>query len=306
MLSRYRLMLVRETDLAEPEPPTIDRPERVVDYLWRHVFHDEPREVFAVLFADSFNRATGHLIAFTGTRRNVPIGMHQVFAPAILANAAAIVVAHNHVSGVTTPSSEDMSGTHDLWAAGRLLRIPLHDHLIIASREHWLSLRSVIVGLERGTWRGRSAHSLRPVLISFGTPLLVHLLKKQLAHGDRREDQDDTDRDGYQENRAARNPSRRIAEASSHGRQGSQTGAFERGRHHRYFSLQRNALCEREGRRALLHKAIKVINSGVVPYRKLQDCRDAVSQALRTDGAVRLDPQSCHRPPDITKDLPVR
>lgn len=59
-VSRFRLTLVREAELAEAEPPSIERPEQAVNYLWRHVFHDEPREVAAVLFADSFNRATGH------------------------------------------------------------------------------------------------------------------------------------------------------------------------------------------------------------------------------------------------------
>ncbi|HVF62205.1 MAG TPA: JAB domain-containing protein [Thermoanaerobaculia bacterium] len=153
-VSRFRLMLVREAELAEAESPSVDRPELAVDYLWRHVFHDEPREVVAVLFADSANRATGYLVAFTGTRANVPLGMHQVFGPAILANAVAIVVAHNHVSGDARPSPLDMQATRDLWAAGRLLCIPLLDHLVIASRERWLSLRSVIAGLESEGNRG--------------------------------------------------------------------------------------------------------------------------------------------------------
>lgn len=50
---------------------------------------------------------------------------------AILANAAAIILAHNHVSGNPEPSRDDLRITRQLVEAGKLMAIPLHDHVII-------------------------------------------------------------------------------------------------------------------------------------------------------------------------------
>ena len=56
----------------------------------------------------------------------------QVFKTAILANAAAIICAHNHPSMNPEPSKEDIRITRQLVEAGQLMGIPVHDHLIIA------------------------------------------------------------------------------------------------------------------------------------------------------------------------------
>jgi DNA repair protein RadC len=55
----------------------------------------------------------------------------DVFAPAILQYATAVIVAHNHPSGDATPSPEDRDVTHRLKEAGRLLGISVLDHIII-------------------------------------------------------------------------------------------------------------------------------------------------------------------------------
>jgi DNA repair protein RadC len=56
----------------------------------------------------------------------------EVFRPAIAEAAAGIIVVHNHPSGDPTPSAEDRAITRQLVAAGRLLDLPVHDHIIIA------------------------------------------------------------------------------------------------------------------------------------------------------------------------------
>ncbi len=55
----------------------------------------------------------------------------QVFKVAILANAAAVILAHNHPSGNPEPSREDIRVTRSLVEAGKLMGLPIHDHLII-------------------------------------------------------------------------------------------------------------------------------------------------------------------------------
>ena len=56
----------------------------------------------------------------------------EVFRAAIAEAAAGIIVVHNHPSGDPTPSAEDRTVTRQLVAAGQLLDLPLHDHVIIA------------------------------------------------------------------------------------------------------------------------------------------------------------------------------
>jgi len=59
-----------------------------------------------------------------------------VFKQAILDNAAAVICLHNHPSGNLEPSREDIRITRQLVDAGKLMGIPVHDHLIIAGRQH--------------------------------------------------------------------------------------------------------------------------------------------------------------------------
>lgn len=58
----------------------------------------------------------------------------EVFRPAIVVGAAAVIIAHNHPSGDPDPSPDDKAVTDQLAAAGRVLDIPVHDHLILGSR----------------------------------------------------------------------------------------------------------------------------------------------------------------------------
>jgi len=60
----------------------------------------------------------------------------EVFRSAILAGAAGIIVAHNHPSGDPTPSADDRAVTRQLVDAGRLLDIPLYDHVILAGERY--------------------------------------------------------------------------------------------------------------------------------------------------------------------------
>jgi DNA repair protein RadC len=55
----------------------------------------------------------------------------EVFREAIAERAAAVILVHNHPSGDPTPSADDRTATEQLVAAGRLLDIPVHDHIVI-------------------------------------------------------------------------------------------------------------------------------------------------------------------------------
>ena len=74
-----------------------------------------------------------------------PVHPREVFKGALLANAAAIIVAHNHPSGNTTASSEDIAVLKRLHDAGTMIGVPMLDFLVITQDDFWS-------GRESGHW----------------------------------------------------------------------------------------------------------------------------------------------------------
>ena len=89
------------------------------------------REVFAVMLLDTKNRVIGINVVSIGSLTASVVHPREVFKAACLANATNIILTHNHPSGDTTPSKEDISITSRLVQAGRLMDIPVLDHIII-------------------------------------------------------------------------------------------------------------------------------------------------------------------------------
>jgi len=94
------------------------------------VLQDEPAEVFAILCVTTKHRVIAYHEVSRGTLDSTLVHPREIFK-AVLANAAAIVAAHNHPSGDPTPSPDDLELTHRLAAAGDVLGIPMLDHIII-------------------------------------------------------------------------------------------------------------------------------------------------------------------------------
>ena len=89
-------------------------------------------ETFCALYLDAKGRLLHERAISAGTLTSSLVHPREVFAPALLHRAAALVVAHNHPSGDPEPSSEDRAATRRLQRAGRLLGIELLDHVVIA------------------------------------------------------------------------------------------------------------------------------------------------------------------------------
>jgi DNA repair protein RadC len=64
-----------------------------------------------------------------------------IFVPALLSNAAAVILFHTHPSGELTPSRDDLDLTRKFFAAGQTLNIPVLDHLILGEPQDFLSLK---------------------------------------------------------------------------------------------------------------------------------------------------------------------
>lgn len=110
----------------------ISCPEDAAEIAAKH-FEDmaSDREVFSVILLDVKNHVIGINVVSIGSLSASVVHPREVFKAAILANAANIILTHNHPSGDPAPSKEDISITSRLVQAGRLMDIPVLDHIII-------------------------------------------------------------------------------------------------------------------------------------------------------------------------------
>jgi DNA repair protein RadC len=97
----------------------------------RSFIGDSDREHFVVLLLDTRNRAIGVNTVSIGNLNANLVHPREVFKPALLANVASILIAHNHPSGDCEPSAEDFAITERLKQAGELLGVPVVDHLVL-------------------------------------------------------------------------------------------------------------------------------------------------------------------------------
>ncbi len=114
----------------QDESPVLDNPENVVRLLRAKNLLLEA-EQFQVLLLNTRKRLIRVEKISDGTLDTILVHPREVFKSAIAANAAAVVLAHNHPSGDPTPSEADIKVTRDLIRAGQLLKIEVLDHVII-------------------------------------------------------------------------------------------------------------------------------------------------------------------------------
>jgi len=143
-LPLYSTRLVRETEFTYPDRFQVSSPKDVADIL-RDYFQDKDREEFLTVMLDTANTVIGLTQVSIGGLAASIVEPRQIFKTAILANAAALILAHQHPSGNPEPSREDIRITRQLVEAGKIMGIPIHDHLIITnSRYASLAERGVL------------------------------------------------------------------------------------------------------------------------------------------------------------------
>jgi DNA repair protein RadC len=100
------------------------------DYLMARL-RDLPHEVFACIFLDNRHRVLGFDELFRGTIDNTTVYPREVVRQALHRNAAAVILAHNHPSGVPEPSDADRLITRRIRDALELVDIRLLDHVVV-------------------------------------------------------------------------------------------------------------------------------------------------------------------------------
>ncbi len=133
-----------ESQRGQAKRVQVTAPEDVAA-VYGPLMRDLKREVFKVVHLNTANVITGDYTVSAGGLAASIVEPRAVFRKAILENAAAVVCLHNHPSGNLEPSREDVRITRQLVEAGKMMGIPVHDHLIIAGRGYTsLAERGVI------------------------------------------------------------------------------------------------------------------------------------------------------------------
>jgi len=117
-------------DELRQDSPLLDTPDAVATLL-REQNRRAEVEIFQVVLLNTRRRLIDIKQISQGTLDTILVHPREVFKFAIAANAAALVLAHNHPSGDPTPSEADIKVTRDLIRAGQLLKIEVLDHVII-------------------------------------------------------------------------------------------------------------------------------------------------------------------------------
>jgi DNA repair protein RadC len=142
-VSFERVVLVREKVGRYELPKAIRSPEDAYKAITTLTnVQEEAQEVFGILILNTKNKVVAAHEVSRGTLNSSMVHPREIFKPAVLHNAAGIVCFHNHPSGDTVPSKEDIEVTERLVAAGEILGIIVMDHIIVGD-DDYTSLRDI-------------------------------------------------------------------------------------------------------------------------------------------------------------------
>lgn len=134
------LRLVRDIACRMAKAQVRDRPVlgnwgALIGYLQTAMAYEHV-EQFRILFLDRKNKLIADEIQQRGTVSHTPVYPREVIKRALVVNASALIVVHNHPSGDPKPSRDDIEMTRQLKAAANALEVELHDHIVIGHGTH--------------------------------------------------------------------------------------------------------------------------------------------------------------------------
>ncbi len=141
--------LIAEVTLAYKSPvpvetlPTITSPDEAAAYL-RSIWDDDLldlKEQFVVILLDNAKKVLGWSLISSGGSTSTIVDISSIYQVGLLGNAQSIILAHNHPSGYSKASAADINLTKRAVEAGKLLGIPVDDHIILY-RGGYISLRN--------------------------------------------------------------------------------------------------------------------------------------------------------------------
>ena len=107
-----------------------DRPDKIAGFIHSRIGND-CRENFIILCMSNKNEIVSYSLVSVGTVSEAIVHPREVFISAIMTKASGVIIAHNHPSGNTTPSRQDIDTTKRLVDGGKIIGIPVMDHIIV-------------------------------------------------------------------------------------------------------------------------------------------------------------------------------
>ena len=138
-----RLQMVREEKFEYDVQ--IKQSDDVYELALKLGYADFAEEVFGMFCVNSKGNVVDYMEVSHGNLNSSVVHPREVFKRALLANAAAILLVHNHPSGSTEPSDEDISTTRRLVEAGKLMGVEIVDHIIVGDC-NYTSMKSQGIG----------------------------------------------------------------------------------------------------------------------------------------------------------------
>jgi len=109
------------------------------------ILRDEQKEKFIVVCLSTANKIIRYTVVSVGNLDTSVVHPREVFKIAIENNAKSVILVHNHPSGSVEPSSADISITQKLVEVGKVMQIPVLDHIIVGGNEHCSMLMKKLI-----------------------------------------------------------------------------------------------------------------------------------------------------------------
>lgn len=138
----YKVMLVKDSNVLSNKK-RIGSPVDVVD-MFKTYLDGADREYFCIAMLDRKNNILGINTVSIGSVSSSIVHPREVFKPAIIIGASSIILCHNHPSGDTMPSNEDITVTRKLIEGGKILNIEILDHVIIGDNYYSMKEKGII------------------------------------------------------------------------------------------------------------------------------------------------------------------
>lgn len=114
----------------------LNNSDLIYEYF-KDLYYHENQENFYAIYLDTKNKLISYRLLFKGTLDSSSVHPREIFKYAFLESAHSIIVMHNHPSGDSTPSSQDIEITKHLIDTGKIIGIPVIDHIIIGNEKYY-------------------------------------------------------------------------------------------------------------------------------------------------------------------------
>lgn len=122
--------------ITEKTKIKLNNSQKIFNYF-KDFFIDEKQENFYAIYLDTKSNLISYNLLFKGTINSSTVHPREIFKHAFLESAYSIIVIHNHPSGDSFPSNQDKELTEKLFNIGKIMAIPIVDHIIIGNNEYF-------------------------------------------------------------------------------------------------------------------------------------------------------------------------